>query len=160
MLELLDFQDHYDKEQLELVLEKLEGNKKISKEMYKSIRSWDILKFLQTNVAKRMRQAAGKGQLHKEQPFVLGVKTSEVYPGDLSDEILLIQGIIDVWFEEEDGLVVLDYKTDRVSEAEELKERYSVQLNYYAQALERLTGKPVKEKIIYSFVLREEILCN
>lgn len=160
VLELLDFQDHYDKEQLELVLEKLERNKKISKEMYKSIRSWDILKFLQTNVAKRMRQAAGKGQLHKEQPFVLGVKTSEVYPGDLSDEILLIQGIIDVWFEEEDGLVVLDYKTDRVSEAEELKERYSVQLNYYAQALERLTGKPVKEKIIYSFVLREEVLCN
>ena len=82
---------------------------------------------------------------------------SEIYPGDRSGETILVQGIIDVFFEEEDGLVVLDYKTDKVRSAGELKEKYHAQLDYYAQALEQLLEKPVKEKIIYSFTLREEI---
>ena len=72
-------------------------------------------------------------------------------------ECLLVQGIIDVYFEEEDGLVLLDYKTDKVSCEQELIDKYRVQLEYYAQALERLTGKDVKEKLIYSFALEKEI---
>ena len=54
---------------------------------------------------------------------------------------------------------MLDYKTDRVREASELVERYHTQLDYYAEALHKLTGKPVKEKVIYSFALHEEISC-
>lgn len=104
-----------------------------------------------------MAEAARRGKLYKEQPFVLGVDASEIYPDDRSGETILVQGIIDVFFEEEDGLVVLDYKTDKVRSAGELKEKYHAQLDYYAQALERLLQKPVKEKIIYSFTLREEI---
>lgn len=104
-----------------------------------------------------MEEAARRGKLYKEQPFVLGVDASEIYPGDRSGETILVQGIIDVFFEEEDGLVVLDYKTDKVRSAGELKEKYHAQLDYYAQALEQLLEKPVKEKIIYSFTLREEI---
>ena len=68
-----------------------------------------------------------------------------------------MQGIIDVYFEEDDGLVVLDYKTDRVRLGRELKDKYQAQLQYYARALEQLLEKPVKEKIIYSFTLKEEI---
>ncbi len=71
---------------------------------------------------------------------------------------MLIQGIIDVFFEEDGELVVADYKTDAVKEARELVGRYRVQLDYYAQALERLCGKRVKQKIIYSFALGEEIV--
>ena len=70
---------------------------------------------------------------------------------------MLVQGIIDVYFQEEDGLVVLDYKTDRINRAEELTERYHAQLDYYGRALEQLTGKKVKEKVIYSFTLGETI---
>ena len=81
----------------------------------------------------------------------------EIYPEDQSGETILVQGIIDVYFEEPDGLVVLDYKTDQVRAADELKEKYHAQLDYYARALEQLTEKPVKEKIIYSFTLRKEI---
>ena len=62
-----------------------------------------------------------------------------------------------MYFEEDGELVVLDYKTDKVFCAEELVSRYHAQLEYYAQALERLTGKKVKEKIIYSFTLAQEI---
>ena len=55
---------------------------------------------------------------------------------------------------------MLDYKTDRVHHAYELVERYHAQLEYYAKALEKLTEKPVKEMVIYSFALQQEILCK
>ena len=63
-----------------------------------------------------------------------------------------------MYFEEDDGLVVLDYKTDRIRYAGDLKEKYEKQLEYYAKALEQMLHKPVKEKIIYSFTLQEEII--
>ena len=145
---------------------------RLSKEMADCIRTKDILAFLNSESGRRMTQAAGNGKLRKEQPFVLGVAASEIYPEIYQDiqkrsqeadenrkeETILIQGIIDVWFEEEDGLVLLDYKTDRVRNASQLKELYHAQLDYYAQALEQLLEKPVKEKIIYSFALKEEII--
>ena len=53
---------------------------------------------------------------------------------------------------------MLDYKTDYVRRASELREKYHAQLEYYAHALSQLTGKTVKEKIIYSFTLKEEII--
>ena len=121
------------------------------------IRTEDILSFLHCESGRRMSKAAAKGKLYKEQPFVLGVDASEIYPDDQSGETILVQGIIDVFFEEPDGLVVLDYKTDRVKSGQELMDKYRAQLDYYARALERLLEKPVKEKIIYSFTLQEEI---
>ena len=75
--------------------------------------------------------------------------------GYKSSEPVLIQGIIDAYFYEEDGIVVVDYKTDYVKQGEELLEKYGRQLDYYETALEKLTGKKVKEKVIYSFCLRE-----
>ncbi len=64
-----------------------------------------------------------------------------------------------MFFEEEDGIVVLDYKTDYVPEnpEETLRERYAAQLALYARALYEITGKPVKEKIMYSFYLGREV---
>ena len=69
----------------------------------------------------------------------------------------MIQGIVDAYFEEEDGIVLVDYKTDRVKEENQLIRRYAIQLELYEKAIERMTGKKVKEKIIYSFSLGEEI---
>ncbi len=62
-----------------------------------------------------------------------------------------------MYFEEEDGLVVLDYKTDRIFEADELARKYHAQLDYYGKALEQMTLKRVKEKILYSFTIKKEI---
>lgn len=104
-----------------------------------------------------MQSAARRAMLAKEQPFVLGVDAREIYPGTENGETILVQGIIDVYFEEDGELVLLDYKTDKVRTAEELKEKYHSQLAYYAKALEQLLEKPVKEKIIYSFTLKKEI---
>ena len=118
-----------------------------------------ILKFCKSSIGRRMGEAQEKGVCHNEQPFVMGLLASEVYPDVQSSEIVLVQGIIDVFFEEEDGIVLLDYKTDRISPKEEnvLIERYSQQLEYYKKAIERVYNLPVKEMILYSFALDKEI---
>lgn len=157
VLELLDFTKEYTYESLKEYLEHLTEEGRISEEMKKCVRIKDLLTFLRTDIAERMKKCAKYGKLFKEQPFVLGVPAKEIYPEEKIEETLLIQGIIDVWLEEEDGLVVVDYKTDRVKNGLELKAKYSGQLNYYGEALERLTEKKVKEKIIYSLFLQKEI---
>ena len=157
LLELLDFTVDYDVENLIAAVQQLRLEGRLTDEMTECIRPKDILRFLGCRSGKRMADAARNGKLYKEQPFVLSVDASEIYPEDCSGEKILVQGIIDVYFEEPDGLVVLDYKTDKVRTGNELKEKYHAQLDYYAQALEQLTEKSVKEKIIYSFTLGEEI---
>lgn len=157
LLELLEFSVSYDEETLREAVERFRENGKLTGEMADCIRPGDILSFLNCGSGRRMADAAARGKLYREQPFVLGVDASEIYPEDRSGEKILVQGIIDVFFEETDGLVVLDYKTDKVRSGQELKEKYHAQLDYYARALEQLLEKPVKEKIIYSFTLQEEI---
>ena len=74
-----------------------------------------------------------------------------------SQELVLIQGIIDAYFIEEDEIVLVDYKTDWVNSADVLVQKYKEQLAYYQRALEQMTGKKVKEKIIYSVSLGTEV---
>lgn len=157
VLELLDFAKEYDDKILAEELEHFEEQGYLSKEMKECIYRKDILRFLQSDAGKRMHEAAVKKSLYKEQPFVFGIDAKEMYPETNTEELVLIQGIIDVYFEEEDGLVVLDYKTDRVKAGTELVEKYQEQLNLYGRALEQMTLKKVKEKMIYSFTLGEEI---
>lgn len=157
LLELLDFAQQYDEHSLIDAIHRLKEAGKLSKEMADCIRVKDILGFLHCDAGQRMQKAVEKAQLWKEQPFVLGVDAAEIYPDENSGETILVQGIIDVYFEEDGELVVLDYKTDKVRKEEELREKYHAQLEYYAKALEQLLQKPVKEKRIYSFTLRKEI---
>lgn len=157
LLELLDFAQEYDKEKLQKAIEEFQAEGFLSGEMAECIRISDILHFLESNAGRRMHRAALEGRLHKEQPFVFGVDAGEIYKDSDSEELVLIQGIIDVYFEEEDGLVVLDYKTDKVHDGSELVEKYQEQLHLYGRALEQMTQKKVTGKIIYSFALAEEI---
>lgn len=113
--------------------------------------------FLNSPVAGRMAEAESRGDLYKEQPFVLGIDASRLSEEFPDEEKVLIQGIIDVYFIEDGKIVLLDYKTDAVKTGEELKKRYQTQIDYYTEALEKITGLKVKEKILYSFALGEEI---
>ena len=157
VLELIDFSKTYDDPALEEALESFERQGYLSREMKACIRRTDILKFLQSDTGRRMHEAARNGKLYKEQPFVFGIDAKELYPETHTEELVLVQGIIDVYFEEEDALVVLDYKTDQVNKGEELVEKYQEQLKLYGRALEQITLKKIKEKMIYSFTLEEEI---
>ncbi|MCQ2508226.1 MAG: PD-(D/E)XK nuclease family protein, partial [Dorea sp.] len=130
----------------------------MSEEMGSCISAQDVLRFFHTKAAERMHQAAIRKELFKEQPFVLGIEADSIYPEAEKEDLVLVQGVIDVYFEEEDGFVVLDYKTDKVRHAGELVDRYKAQLDYYGRALEQMRGKKVKEKMIYSVTLGKEIL--
>ena len=69
----------------------------------------------------------------------------------------MIKGIIDLMFEEPDGIVIVDYKSDRGVSLAALKERYAMQLRLYKAAIELTTGKKVKETLLYSFELKDSI---
>jgi ATP-dependent helicase/nuclease subunit A len=133
-------------------LETLCQNGKLSPEDLKSVRPLDVLAFIRSGLAGRMQKAKERGELYREQPFVIGLPGSEVDGSD-SEELVLIQGIIDAFFYEDEEIVVVDYKTDKVHRPSELAEKYHSQLEYYDKALQMLTGKKVKERLIYSFTL-------
>ncbi|MDD3368737.1 MAG: helicase-exonuclease AddAB subunit AddA [Lachnospiraceae bacterium] len=162
ILELLDLEkvdpEKSDSEKmLKDQLDQLAASGRITEETKELVSTDKLMIFLRSDLAKRMQAAMKKKKLYREQPFVMGIPAKRVKAEAPEGEILLIQGIIDVYFEEEDGLVVADYKTDRVKSAVELVKRYETQLDYYGDALTQLTGKKVKEKIIYSFALGTEI---
>ena len=142
---------------LEALLDEMREQGRLLPEYREAVSAWRLEAFLKSSLAARMGRADAAGLLYKEQPFVLGIPASELGEDFPEEETVLIQGIIDVYFEEDGELVVADYKTDAVTQAEELVNRYRVQLDYYARALEQLTRKRVKEKIIYSFALQREI---
>ena len=127
------------------------------------VRSLDYKKienFLKSELGRRVRAAAGRDELYLEQPFVIGVPACEINEKYESSETVLIQGIIDVFFEEDGEIVLLDYKTDRVNNfdgEEVLKGKYGLQLDLYAQAIEKIKKISVKSKIIYSFSLEKDI---
>ena len=130
---------------------------RVQKEDIACVNTSRIASFFHSNLAKRMISAQQRGELYREQPFVLGLPAHELKEQYPLDETVLIQGVIDVFFYEDGELVIADYKTDRVEQAIELEKRYRTQLDYYQRALEQITGAHVKERIIYSFALAQEI---
>jgi len=131
----------------------------MSKEELDVIEITKIERMLKSELGKRMIEAAKKGNLKKEQQFSAGVRVADIYddveesPGK---DLIVVQGIVDAFFYEDDEIVVMDYKTDRIS-LESLVERHKAQLDYYGDILEKLTEKKVKGKIIYSFYNDNEI---
>lgn len=147
----------YDQKEIEdlvrQIMEKNIASGRLTKEAAELINVRKCAHFLASDLAGRMIKADREGRLYKEKSFFIGIPAKEIREGFPQEETVLVQGVIDVYFEEEDGLVLLDYKTDRVEEAEELRARYHIQMNLYARALEQITRKHVKEKLIYSFSL-------
>lgn len=127
----------------------------MDREQVDAIRGEDIAFFLNSDTGRRMYAAKQNGRLYREQPFVIGVLRDDAID---ENDYLLVQGIIDAFIEEDDGIMILDYKTDRVSDEQILINRYRTQLEYYKKALSQITGKSVKELIIYSSCLRKSIM--
>lgn len=150
--------DYSKKDALEIQLEELISCGKMSEEERQALCLDDIRLFLATKSGGRMERAALAGELYRERPFVLGVPADQIRSDWSPQETVLVQGIIDAYFVEDGQITVLDYKTDRTETAGELADKYRAQLDYYALALERLTGSPVGDRIIYSFYLGEDII--
>ena len=138
-------------------LKRMEEMELLTKEEVAEIRIEDIIRFFETDIGKRMLKAKW---LRRELPFSLSLSASEVYP-DWSgeNEPIFIQGIIDCLFKDEDGLVLLDYKTDQVIGRfkdlefgkEVLKKRYETQIQLYARAVESILGAKLDGSFLYFF---------
>ena len=121
------------------------------------IKDYRFKTFLQSELAERFREAQKTDVLFREQHFMLRLPHNELFEGSTISEDVLLQGIIDAFFLEDDEIVLVDYKTDHVRDADTLVGRYKKQLDLYARALESITGKTVKEKLIYSVILGKTI---
>ena len=166
VMELLDFEKvleakaktwEQEQEELERQIALMVEKELLQKPWSEAVSVKKLVIFFQSSLAQRMAKAQHLQKLKKEQPFVLGIAADRVKPQFPHEEQVLIQGIIDAFFEEGDDLILMDYKTDVVKTGEELVKRYHTQMEYYTEALERIVGKKVKERIIYSFALGEEI---
>lgn len=143
----------------EMVLDNSLTEKEASSVWYKK-----IYNFFNSKLGERLLKAYKEDRLvSRELPFFTELSSVE-YDPELNkdvymDEKIRLQGIIDCFFEEEDGIVLLDYKTDYVEEGkvDEIIERYRTQLKYYKDALEKITEKRVKESYLYLFSIDEEI---
>lgn len=162
VFELLDFKVSPDEENTEAQLEAMRASGRLSEEEFKYIDCKVVLALCLSRTGEIMREAALRGMLFRERHFMVGRPAYELTAGSSSNEMQLLQGIIDAYIENEDSIVLIDYKTDKIrgkreEGAQELKRKYEVQLELYAKALEQLTGKPVTEMIIYSTELSESI---
>ncbi|WP_117149564.1 helicase-exonuclease AddAB subunit AddA [Paraliobacillus zengyii] len=114
-----------------------------------------ILNFFQTTIGKQVVETETSA-MHREVPFSLTVDASEVYPdwNKEEKERIFIQGVMDLLIPLDDGWILIDYKTDKIQgdvDEKVLLERYKVQMNLYARALEEIWKKPVKAKYLYFF---------
>ena len=155
----MDFEAIYQgagpEENLKVFLKEQVKKGALSEEYKNAVNERKVLNFLKDPIALRISEAQKKGALYKEQPFVFGITADRLNKGFPEEEKVLIQGIIDLFFVEEDGIVLLDYKTDRVQTGQELWGRYETQLDYYEEALCKVMNLPVKERILYSFALEK-----
>ena len=116
-----------------------------------------LYKFFSSNLGKRLINAK---RIERELPFSMLFDGKRVYDTLEDGENLFLQGIIDTAFEEDGEWVLVDYKTDRVKSGEDLIKRYKIQMDLYKEALQRLTGMPVKACYIYSFRLHDAIIID
>ncbi len=117
-----------------------------------------IYGFINSETGQRICNAT---QVYREVPFNLRKKSHQLMENlQANDDTLLIQGVIDCFFEEEGQWVLVDYKTDYVDSSDkllQLKERYRIQMDLYTEALEQITGKQVKERVLYLLSINQAV---
>lgn len=155
----IDFERAVSADEIKNEITRLVTSGRLRKEEEKVLRVDRLLLFFESKLGRQMRKAAQEGCLHREQPFVMGRKANEIFPDRQEEDTVLVQGIIDGYFETEDGIVLMDYKTDSLRQGEEalLIGRYKTQMDLYRQALQEMTGKKVIRCVLYSFSLGKEV---
>ncbi|CFW97376.1 DNA helicase subunit AddA [Syntrophomonas zehnderi OL-4] len=155
VMQHLDLTKVSSRDEIEEQLQEMLQNELLDEEEINSIQIGKILRFFRSKLGQRLLNAS---QVFREVPFNLVYKAHELLPEieDLKEE-LLIQGVIDLYFREGDDLVLVDYKTDYISAQNraELIQEYSVQVQLYQTALEKILNQNVKESYLYLFHTEE-----
>ena len=131
----------------------------LSPEEYGLLNQEKLKRFLDSPLGQLFAKAYKENTLYREQHFMQEVEYEKLFPEDGGDNVekVILQGIIDAFIMEEEGIILVDYKTDRVKDGEELRNRYQKQIDLYSEALEQILGKKVRRRVLYSFSLGEEV---
>ena len=137
-------------------LEKLIAEEKLTTAEAATINVDAIRRFFETDIAVMMFNSS---KIEREVPFTYSLNTKDVYPDwkETENEKILIQGVIDCLIETENGLVILDYKTDNITEEineetiEKLKARYLMQVTLYKEAMENILQRKIEKTYLYFF---------
>ncbi|MBT2688978.1 helicase-exonuclease AddAB subunit AddA [Bacillus sp. ISL-47] len=158
VMQHIDFCQPATEESVSAKMDEMVHNELLTADQRESIDSQLIVQFFESELGQRMVQAAS---IRREIPFSLSFPAREIYPNwQGEDEPILIQGIVDCIFEDEQGLVLLDYKTDGITgrfkggfaEAKPvLENRYKVQMDMYTRALELILKREVNERYLFFF---------
>ncbi|WP_455542260.1 helicase-exonuclease AddAB subunit AddA [Intestinibacter sp.] len=165
IMEVLDFSKIGTEAEIRAQINDLVKKRVITEKESKVLSPRKILRFFKSPVAKRMLCSKF---VKREQKIYTQIKMNEIYLNDeifknnretYENESVMLRGVIDLYFEEDDGLVILDYKTDWIDEnnKKEIIHRYKKQLELYAEVLSILTGKKIKEKYLYLFSIDEQV---
>ena len=159
-MEVIDFSKVKTIEEIKVQVSTLIDKNIITKQQATVINPYKIYKFFRTDIGKRILNSKF---IKKEQVIYTQVKLKDIYINEDSEvqneqyneESIMLRGIIDLYFEEDDEIVIVDYKTDFINDEnkDELIEKYKKQINMYSDAIEELTGKKVKDKCLYFFGL-------
>ena len=151
----LDFFCEPNEQSVRAQIEAMRAQRKLTEEQAKAADVHAIVRFLRSDLAARIRKSE---QVEREYRFSLLRPVRDFSSLDADDSVLL-QGVVDCFFEEDGELVVVDFKTDHVScaQLDERAEHYRPQLEAYSMALTRVMGKKVKEKVLYFFSAGEEM---
>ncbi len=116
-----------------------------------------VERFFKSEIYERIKNSI---MYEREKRFITEMpagRFDNTLPKEIADEPVIIQGSVDLVFEEADGLVILDFKTDRTTDSEQLITAYSGQLNIYAAACSKIYGKPIKQLLLYAFSKNDEV---
>jgi ATP-dependent helicase/nuclease subunit A len=148
--------------EIELQIERMVKKDLLTVNQAKTINIEKISGFFNSELGRRMLNSH---EIHREVRFNVEIPCRDIQmyfnieQKDCIDEMILLQGVIDCFFDEPGGIVLIDYKTDYVLPWDEgkLEEKYKIQIHYYARALELLTGKKVNDRYIYFFSIDKYI---
>ena len=155
-MQRLDETKEYTLEKIQDLIEDLLKRKIITEKEANSINPYKVLEFTKSMIWKELKNAK---KVYKERPFFINIPAKEIYEEEIEDEIL-VQGIIDLYYINQDNEVILvDYKTDYVAKGKEneLVKKYISQLELYKKALEESLQRKVDKTYIYSVYLGKEI---
>jgi len=152
-LQYLDYEKTRNSAELTDEINRLVAHALLTPQQGQAVEVDKLLAFFASDLGLAVKAAP---TLRREFKFSLLVPASDYYPGTAEDERVLLQGVIDCWFETEDGLTVVDFKTDRVTQETVFgrAEEHRAQLMAYSRALEEITGKKVTRRLLWFFALR------
>lgn len=148
VLQYMDFAKGGSREEIEGEVQRLRAQGFLSRREAEAVDVAAVARLFASDLGRRMRSCP---QVLREFKFSLLCDAEEIY-GTAAGEQLLLQGVVDCCLDEPEGLVIIDYKTDRVRTAQEIEargKRYRGQILSYARAMERIHGKKVKQCLLY-----------